>query len=53
MTETMNYVGSLVKADGRPPSAQFCLKFLPVKGQFFLATVAKFLLMGKCWVSVK
>ena len=35
-----------VKADGRPPRAGFCLRFLPVKGEFFLTAVAKCLLMG-------
>ena len=29
-----------VKADGRPPAARVCPRFLPVKGEFFLATVA-------------
>ncbi len=34
-----------VKADGRPPRALLCSKFLPLKRKFFLATVAKCLLM--------
>ena len=41
-----------VKADGRPPRSLVCLRFLPVKREFFLTTVAKELLMGDCWVSV-
>ena len=36
-----------VKADGRPPTARFCSRFLPIKGEFFLAAVAKCLLMGE------
>ena len=42
-----------VKADGRPPRARFCSRFLPVKGEFFLAAVAKCLLTGECWVFVR
>ena len=41
-----------VKADDRPPSSLVCPRFLPVKGEFFLAIVAKCLLMGECWVSL-
>ena len=41
-----------VKADGRPPRVRFCSSFLPIKREFFLAVVAKRLLMGECWVSV-
>ena len=37
-----------LKADGRPPRAPFCSMLLPVKGEFFLAAVAKHLLTGTC-----
>ena len=42
----------LVKADGLAPGVQFCLRFLPVREEFFPAAVTKCLLMGKCWVSL-
>ena len=34
-----------VKADGRPPRAWLCLRFLPVRTEIFLAAVAKCVLM--------
>ena len=42
-----------VMGDGSPPRAQFCLRFLPVKKEFFPAAIAKYLsrpaLCEKCW----
>ena len=38
----------MVKADGCPPRAWFCSRFLPIKGEFFLTAVAKCLLIGEC-----
>ena len=35
----------LIEADGCTPRAWFCPRFLPVKREFFVATVAKCLLM--------
>ena len=36
----------MVEADGPPPRAWVYLMFLPVKGEFFIATVAKLLVQG-------
>ena len=35
-----------------PPWAGFCSMLLPVKREFFIATVTKSCSWGKCWVSV-
>uniref|UniRef100_A0A8C9ZRT4 Uncharacterized protein n=1 Tax=Sander lucioperca TaxID=283035 RepID=A0A8C9ZRT4_SANLU len=39
-------------ADGLPPRVRFCLKFLPVKIKFFLATVTKCFLFGRTVMSL-